>query len=106
MRFGRHFRVSSHSKLVVGRDEQENGIIEKFIIEDSFLLRTEKVPGPICLLVGPDAKEHLEEAAKVCASYSDAKDKTECIVKLECDDKDQEITVISDKAFREKRRIN
>ena len=105
LRFGRHFRISSHSKLVVGRDEQENGIIEKFIIEDSFLLMTEKVPGPVCLLVGPDAKENIDAAAKICASYSDTKDKTECVVKCEYGNKDWEITVTCDKAFRTKGRI-
>ncbi len=106
LRFGRHFRISEYSKLVVGRDEQENGIIEKFIIEDSFLLSTEQVPGPVCLLVGRDAKDYLDEAAKICASYSDAKDNHECIVKIENAGKDQEITVISDKIFRKKGRIN
>ena len=106
LRFGRHFRISKHSKLVVGRDEQENGIIEKFIIKDSFLLRTEKVPGPICLLIGPDAKKYLDVAARICASYSDAKHKTECIIKCEQADKDQKINVISDKTFRKKGRIN
>ncbi|MFH1094033.1 MAG: tRNA 4-thiouridine(8) synthase ThiI [Candidatus Omnitrophota bacterium] len=106
LRFGRHFRVSEHSKLIVGRDELENGIIEKFIIENSFLLRTEEVPGPVCLLVGPDAKEHLEEASRICASYSDTKDNTECIVKCEYADKDREITVIADRTFRKKGRIN
>ncbi|MCG2712059.1 MAG: tRNA 4-thiouridine(8) synthase ThiI [Candidatus Omnitrophica bacterium] len=106
LRFGRHFRVSSHSKLVVGRDELENGIIEKFIIEGSFLFRTDEVPGPVCLLVGPDAKEHLDAAACICANYSDTKDKTECKVMCEQADKYREITVITDKAFREKGRIN
>ncbi len=106
LRFGRHFRMSEKTKLVVGRNEHENGIIEKFIIEDSYLLRTEKVPGPVCLLVGPDAKEYLDEAAKICASYSDTKDNSECIVKFEQAEKDQEITVICDKTFRKKGRIN
>lgn len=106
LRFGRHFRVSPHSKLIVGRDEQENGIIEKFIIENSFLLMADEVPGPVCLLVGNDAEENVNIAARICASYSDVKDKAECIIKCEQAKKVQKITVIADRAFRKEGRIN
>lgn len=106
LRFGRHFRISKNSKLIVGRDEQENGIIEKFIIENSFLLSPEIVPGPICLLVGSDAGQYLLEAANICASYSDAKDNEECIITVEKASMDQKMTVICNKALRKKDRIN
>jgi len=106
LRFGRHVRLSKYSKLVVGRDQIENGIIEKFIIENSFVLRTEAVPGPVCLLFGNDARECLEAAAGICASYSDAKDEEPCIVRCEQADKERKITVTCDKDLRKKTRIN
>ena len=106
LRFGRHFRISNDTKLIVGRNEQENGIIEKFIVDDSIVLKTESIPGPVCLLIGLDASKHFELAARICASYSDSPEDQVCVVNIEKGKKDYKLNVFGEKTLRKHGRIN
>lgn len=68
LKLGRHFRYKN-SKIIVGRNEQENKQISKF---KGILLEPLDVPGPTTLLQGKDIKI----AAALTARYSDSKGKT------------------------------
>lgn len=52
LKVGRHFRLSSQLKVVVGRDEQENRRLENLIQNDDILFRVECLPGPLTLARG------------------------------------------------------
>jgi tRNA U34 2-thiouridine synthase MnmA/TrmU len=52
LKMGRHFRLSPHLKLVVGRNEEENQKIQTFSQEGDFLLKVSRYPGPLSLLRG------------------------------------------------------
>jgi tRNA-specific 2-thiouridylase len=70
LKIGRHFRLPGGSKLVVGRDQQENEKIERLAGEDDTVLVPDTVNGPSALLRGVDpSKEDIELAASVVASY-------------------------------------
>lgn len=74
LRVGRHFRLSAACKVVVGRDEKENAVLETIAGENDYLLGVEGVGSPFVLLSGIDAEDFLSIAASFCARYSDAKD--------------------------------
>lgn len=77
LRVGRHFRLSSSCKAVVGRDERENGVLESLAVRDGYLLKVEGVGSPVVLLSGDGAEGFLPVTASLCARYSDAKDLSE-----------------------------
>jgi hypothetical protein len=69
---GRHLRISSGVKIVVGRNEEENGYIETRWGENVLLTTTEH-PGPVTVVQGDPGDEELMKAASVTARYSDGK---------------------------------
>lgn len=73
LRTGRHFRFSPSCKIVIGRDEAENEIIESLATGSDCLLWVEGYGSPVTLVVGEITDEALKTAAALCARYSDAK---------------------------------
>ena len=70
---GRHLRLPSGRKLVVGRHERENDYLGTRKIQGT-LLTTLDHPGPTTLVLGQSTREEIELAAQVTAGYSDGKD--------------------------------
>jgi predicted ribosome quality control (RQC) complex YloA/Tae2 family protein len=72
LRVGRHFRFGKN-KIIVGRNEVENKFLTANKVGSDFYFEPSNVVGPITLLQGPKTKAAIETAAKLTASYSDAK---------------------------------
>jgi tRNA-specific 2-thiouridylase len=73
LRTGRHFRFSPHCKIIVGRDEDENAVIESLSAEGDCLLNVLEHGSPVTLVKGEITEEALRVAASLCVRYSDAK---------------------------------
>jgi tRNA U34 2-thiouridine synthase MnmA/TrmU len=82
MKVGRHFRLGPHTRLVVGRNKGENETIASFAGPEDLLLFAQSAPGPTVLAVGPFTQEIELLAARITASYSDAKEGEPTEVKL------------------------
>ncbi len=72
LRIGRHFRIPNGYKIIVGRDERENNIIQT-LADDDYLLWVEGCGSPLTIITGSADEESLKLAASMCARYSDAK---------------------------------
>jgi tRNA-uridine 2-sulfurtransferase len=72
LRHGRHFRLPSGIKIIVGRDAGDNAALEKIGGSDDFLLKCEGIPGPVVLAPATASDADLLKAAEFCASYSDS----------------------------------
>jgi len=70
---GRHLRLPSGRKAVVGRHERENDYIRTCGVE-GVLLTTLDHPGPTTLVPGEPTREEIELAARITAGYSDGQD--------------------------------
>ncbi len=70
LKVGRHFRVGS-TRIVVGRNEMENNILEGFARRGGTRIEVEGYNGPVTLVVG-DSDEAIRKAAELTARYSDA----------------------------------
>jgi tRNA-specific 2-thiouridylase len=77
---GRHLRLSSGRKVVVGRREQENDYLETCGVA-GVLLTTIDHPGPMTLVPGEPTQAEVERAACITAGYSDGRD--EAAVRVE-----------------------
>jgi len=74
LKLGRHFRIGSRTKLIVGRNRNENQTIRSLSKEKDLLLTTVSVPGPTVLVLGDITPEVEARAASMTVSYSDAGD--------------------------------
>jgi tRNA-specific 2-thiouridylase len=72
LKIGRHFRLVSGRKVIVGRNEAENKKLEELACPGDALLDPRGIPGPTVMLPGGGSDADLAEAARACARYSDA----------------------------------
>jgi tRNA U34 2-thiouridine synthase MnmA/TrmU len=73
LKSGRHFRLSPTTKLIVGRNKEDNLAIEALAGSQDLILKTISIPGPTALLLGDSSPQFEEIAAQITASYSDLK---------------------------------
>ena len=72
LKIGRHFRLDEKAKLVVGRNRDENEMIRAIALQDDILLEARDHMGPVSIIRGENAKEHVGFASSVTLRYSDA----------------------------------
>jgi len=70
LRLGRHFRVGS-VRAIVGRNKAENEQLEKERAPGEYLLKARDIPGPSAILPPGATEDELQQAAALCARYSD-----------------------------------
>jgi tRNA U34 2-thiouridine synthase MnmA/TrmU len=71
LKVGRHFRVDGESKIIVGRNESENGLIEGLSRWGDVLVKPKDVPGPSVLLRGRYDESAIPLAMGLTRKYSD-----------------------------------
>ncbi len=97
---GRHFRLESGAKVIVGRNKGENQRLEVLSRPTDVLCRPLVVVGPVALLIGaPVGKQDMELAARICARYSDAPRGQK--VKVQCGDQVFEVTAALDEQLED-----
>jgi tRNA-specific 2-thiouridylase len=72
LKVGRHFRLNESTKAVVGRNANDNGVIDRLAGPSDALFRVHPFPGPTVLIPGGGNEETRRLAAGLCARYSDA----------------------------------
>ncbi len=73
LKLGRHFRLSTNIKLVVGRNKEENEQLQNFFQDGDFLFKAKNLKGPVSLLkkgskVGDGL---LDKSCQITARYCD-----------------------------------
>ncbi len=82
LRLGRHFRLTPACKLVVGRNEGENDLLENELAPSDLKLEAWGVPGPVALLRGQATSGDLEKSMAVVARYCDRMGETTDVVAM------------------------
>lgn len=82
LKYGRHFRLNSGAKVVVGRNEEENKILERIFSKDYVMMEVREVGSPIVLLKNYEDKDDIKKAASLCVYYSDANEKENVSIKI------------------------
>ncbi len=72
LKIGRHFRFDQKTKLVVGRNQNENEMLKALALDGDVLLETKDHVGPVSLFRGENSQNFLELAAAITLRYSDA----------------------------------
>jgi len=73
LKAGRHFRLDKYTKVIVGRNEQDNETLLSYRQPYHLQLEAINVGSPITLLVGNVTDENIKKAAMITARYTSAK---------------------------------
>jgi len=82
LKVGRHFRLPSKAKVIVGRNEPENKQLCALVQAGELVLEAEEVAGPVTVLLSLRQDEDKRLAARICARYGDAR--TRAVVEVNC----------------------
>lgn len=82
LQVGRHFRLDLNTKVIVGRNENENNRLLSLKKEHHTILEAVDVSSPVTLLIGPATAENINKAAMITARYTTARN--EPTVRIKC----------------------
>ncbi len=82
LKYGRHFRLKSGAKVIIGRNEDENKILNEFFDENDILIEVIGIGSPIVLLKKISGNSDIKKAAALCIQYSDANKNEEPTIRI------------------------
>jgi tRNA U34 2-thiouridine synthase MnmA/TrmU len=92
LKVGRHFRIDDKTKLVVGRNHDENELIRALATDQDAVLEARDSVGPTCILRSKKITDSLIlTAAAITLRYSDSPRDTESAVKVTLAESDREV---------------
>jgi hypothetical protein len=82
LKVGRHFRLGPHTKLVTGRNENDNCVLANLALETDVLLEAEGGGSPLSILRGETTEEMIRLAAAITRRFSRAKGEPTAAVRV------------------------
>ena len=67
---GRHFRIDTGVKIVLGRDNKENNLLMSLASHDYHLFTPHDFPGPVALLSGKPSQDLKQTVGRLIITYS------------------------------------
>jgi len=108
LKFGRHFRLDSKSKAVVGRDQCDNEGLLAARKDSDICFHIKELAGPYVILRGEASDDNIKKAASLCLSHSKHKSRNHIVIEYWRDESEKkEITgaVPMDRSLIEEMRI-
>ncbi|MDP8263707.1 MAG: hypothetical protein P9M13_10470 [Candidatus Ancaeobacter aquaticus] len=88
LKTGRHFRLLSGAKIIVGRDEKENEKLTAQARSGDMIVYIEELPGPVVLVCHRKdhavTEEDIDWGCRFCAYYSDSDNENNVTVICQC----------------------
>jgi tRNA U34 2-thiouridine synthase MnmA/TrmU len=95
LKFGRHFRIDAHTKIIVGRTKADNKQITRYLNPDrDIIIKVHRYPGPVAVIPNGATDEMVLLAASMCAGYSKAPGDMPVQVKVQTKAKQVVVTVL------------
>jgi tRNA U34 2-thiouridine synthase MnmA/TrmU len=85
LKVARHFRLDEKTKLVVGRNKDENEMIKALALPGDLIFYARDYMGPTALLRGQVTESHKQLCAAITLRYSDAPKETQGTIIVEQD---------------------
>jgi tRNA U34 2-thiouridine synthase MnmA/TrmU len=95
LKYGRHFRLKSGAKVIIGRNEEENMILKEFQDENDILIEVTGLGSPIVLLKKIRGKSDIKKAATLCVRYSDADEDEDVKIRIKSNSANEELIKFS-----------
>ena len=95
LKVGRHFRLDKDTKLVVGRNHDENEMIKALATESDAVMEARDYVGPTCILRSNKiSSELISRGAAITLRYSDSPRENESVVRFTVAGRQEEISVL------------
>lgn len=95
LKLGRHFRIGPRTKVIVGRNESENELLERAIQPGEAALRWKDGMSPLAALMGESSPELLERAAQILLRYTKAEPGAAATVSVSRDSVESEFETLN-----------
>lgn len=82
LKYGRHFRIDEKTKVIVGRNHDENEEIKKLKKPEDIIIRLKVTAGPYALLRGITTFSNIKKSAGLLISYSKKKNQKNVEVEI------------------------
>ncbi|GFO62538.1 hypothetical protein M1B72_20945 [Geomonas paludis] len=92
LKLGRHFRIGRRTKVVMGRNEAENELLERAIQAGEAALRWKEGKSPLAAVMGESSPELLERAAQILLRYTKAEPGAAATIAVTCDGSESEFS--------------
>lgn len=89
LKIGRHFRIGERTKVIIGRDENDNRLLEAAIQPGETALTWMDGNTPMGAVMGEQSEEAINLASRILLRYTKAEAGTTCRIKLRRDDSEQ-----------------
>ncbi|HJV33568.1 hypothetical protein [Geomonas sp.] len=93
LKLGRHFRIGKRTKVIVGRNEAENQLLENAVQPGEATLRWGCGPSPLAALMGESSEEMLAVAGQILLRYTKAEALSETELVVSCNGADRTLAV-------------
>lgn len=95
LKVGRHFRLSETVKIIVGRDEIDNTILENYL-EGRWSAEARDYQGPLLIIDGDPVEEQYERIAQILAHYTKGKANERVTVDFSRGNQRRAVTIVPD----------
>jgi len=96
LKIGRHFRIGPRTKVIIGRDEADNNLLEHSVQKGEARLRWLDGGSPLGVVMGAVDDDLLGVAARILLRYTRAEVGQECRMKVIRDDLEEMSTVCNE----------
>ncbi|QEM68014.1 hypothetical protein FO488_07485 [Geobacter sp. FeAm09] len=96
LKIGRHFRIGARTKVIIGRNEADNNLLENVMQAGETALTWMDGNTPAGVIVGAQDPAGIELAARILLRYTKAEQAAACRIKVRCSGSEEIITVAND----------
>ena len=96
LKIARHFRLGERTKVLIGRSEADNNLLEAASQQGETALRWVDGSSPLGVVMGRQDEACISLAARILLRYTRVEAGTECTVKAVVDGREQLLSVIND----------
>jgi hypothetical protein len=95
LKLGRHFRIGESTKVILGRNDAENGLLEQAVQSGEATLRWNGGPSPLAALMGESSDELLARAGQVLLRYTKVKSGDEAELSVLVDGRELKLSTVN-----------
>ena len=93
LKMGRHFRIGERTKVIIGRDENDNRLLESAIQPGETAITWLDGNTPMGTIMGIQDEKHLDLAARILLRYTKAEPSSACRINVRCNATEQILTI-------------
>jgi tRNA U34 2-thiouridine synthase MnmA/TrmU len=96
LKIGRHFRIADRTKVIIGRNEADNTLLEAALQAGETAVTWLDGNTPLGVVTGQQGEAHIELAARILLRYTKAEAAVQCRIKVRSDGAERIISIPND----------